>query len=190
MRTSVLVCLWAGLLAFASAEDIGYWRLGGVVVSLTNGTAMRGYFRWHVYHEPAVAESLPAVLRRQRRTSLELDTALVGVRYPDSMTVVTRAVPVIIPLESVASVAAVPGPLDGRQGHNTPLVSTYQAGLLQTKPFAVCSGVREDYTAVFWLSYSSQVGLADLKPLCSFPLIEFIHATSGSDLIQLEFVGE
>jgi hypothetical protein len=178
------------MVSAASASDLGYWKLGGVVVSLKNGVALRGHFRWLEYHEPRMAESLPATLRRLHRITLGLDTALVGVQYPDTCTVVTTAAPISIWLDSIASVAAAPSPLDGREGYNTPPVMAYQAELLQTKPYAMCSGVTDSGSKIWWLSYYSWIRLADLKPLCSEPLVGVVRPGSGGELIRLVFYSD
>jgi len=177
------------MVSAASASDLGYWKLSGVVVNLKNGVVLHGHFRWLEYHEPRIAESLPATLRRLHRITMELDTALVGVRYPDTLTVVATAAPISIWLDSIASVAAAPGPLDGREGYNTPPVTAYQAELLQTKPYAMYSGATVSDSKVCWLSYYSWIGLADLKPLCSEPLLGVVRP-AAPELIRLVFYGD
>ena len=174
----------------ATSDDLAYWRLCGIAVQRTNGDTLRGYFRWHVFHEPYKAESLLATLRRIRQDPLELDTALVAVRYPDTTVTVATAEPVAVHLDSVSSIRAAPGPMDGRTGYNTPLVTRHQAELLQTKPNAMCSGMTEGNTEVWWLSYYPWIGIEELKPLCRDAVIGHLRSDSGSNLIRLEFYGD
>ncbi|GEM_PF-4413143 len=190
MRTGVLFCLLCvGLTVSATpAENHALWRLVGVTVHLTNGSVLRGYVRyWHDYPEPTAADSLPATLLRWNNTALKLDTALIAVRYPDTLTIVTTAREVVIPGDSLASVSLAPGLLDGRQGDITPMVSYYQAGLLQTKPHAMCWGTTDSGAPAAWLSYDSLVGTEELTMLCRPPLIGYVAPEPGSNLIRLIF---
>jgi len=189
MRSGVRRCLLlAGLLvSFASADDIGYWRLGGIVVNLANGVVLPDYFRWHDYHRPAVPESLLSMLRRTHANGLKLDTALFAVRYPDTSVIVTTAQPVQIPLDGVGSITAAAGPLDGRGSYNTPPVTRHQADLLQTKPYAMLWGTLESGASVSWLSYDTLVGLDELRTLDRLSLAGYLEVVPGTNLIRLTF---
>lgn len=172
----------------ASAEDDALWRLVGVAVHLTNGSTQRGYVQYsREYPEPAAAESMPAAILRWTNIVLTLDTALVAVRYPDTLTIVTTAEEVAIPRDSVASIALAPGPLDGRKGYEIPPVTKYQADLLQTKPCAMCWGTMDSGQPAAWLSYDSLVGIEVLRMLCRPPLIDYVAPEPGSNLIRLIF---
>jgi len=175
------------MVSAASAED-ALWRLVGVAVHLTNSRTQSGYVRyWHGYPEPAAVESLPAAILRWNNIVLKLDTALVAVRYPDTLTIVTTTEEVVIPRDSVASIALAPGPLDGRKGNVTPMVSDYQAGLLQTKPYAMCWGTMESGAPAAWLSYDSLVGIEELRTLSRPPLTGYLVPQPGSNLMRLVF---
>ena len=65
------------------------------------------------------------------------------------------------------------------------MVSYYQAGLLQTKPYATCRGTLDYGAPVEWLSYDSLVGIDELKMLCRPPLIDYVAPEPGSNLIRL-----
>jgi hypothetical protein len=163
------------------------WDLRGVRAITTDGDTLDGYIRWRGWYLDVPVESL-LVSERSEFMPREV-TLYQGIRtvmYPDSGWIVNTAPLVALGRNNTRSLTALPSEFDGYPGRKAGYgeiqqLSPYAADLLQEKPSAMCHGLTDSHSSIYWLSYIPSVTEADLEPLCRFPLIEWVVPTERTE---------
>ncbi|MBI4962542.1 MAG: hypothetical protein HY913_04635 [Desulfomonile tiedjei] len=166
-----------------SPEDcIACWRLKGVLVSLRDGTTIKGYAIWNdnwaalglgSYGEkqkqgPEIKIEFPKVIfdPRAKIPKISVYTHLRSIKYPVANGLVTLRDPVQVNAEDIKDLKLNPGPHDGYKGAGRlPIVSERIADLLQTKPSASCH-YDEGAGDMYWVSYDKSFAAEKLQRLC------------------------
>jgi len=166
-----------------SPEDcIACWELKGVIVSLGDGTTVKGFAVWNdnwaalglgSYGEKLkqgleIKIEFPKVIfdPRAKIHKIYVYTHVRSIKYPKADLLVSLREPIEVNAKQIKDIKLNPGPHDGYQGAGgLPIVSERIADLLQTKPSASCyfdEGAGDEY----WVSYDKSFPEEELKRLC------------------------